>query len=180
MRQDCLSAQMLYKKTIIGFAVIMLLSASFVTAQDDDQKKAATASSEKWLSIIDSGRYADSWENAAASLKASVPQERWVHLVQPVRDPLGKIISRKINAKTDRPTLPVTTDQESIVIRFVSDFQNMKAADVVVTLSLTKDGQWKTTGYWITQGSPDRWNIVMALLLFLIIIALWFMELKYH
>jgi hypothetical protein len=177
---ECPHVIMLYRKTIIGFAVIMLLSASVLTAKDDDQKRAAFAAAEKWLSLIDDGRYADSWENADTSFKASVPQNKWVQLVQPIRDPLGKIVSRRVHARTDRPTFPGAPDQEFIVIRFVSDFQNMNAADEVVTLSLARDGQWRTTGYWIMQGSLDRRDIVMALLLFLVIIGVWVMELKYH
>ena len=168
------------KYIVLAPLLVIVLLVGVVKATDTDQEKAAIIAAEKWLSLIDDGKYADSWEKAAASFKASVSEKKWMQLVQPVRDPLGKIISRKINAKTDRPTLPGAPDQKLIVVRFVSDFQNVNAADEVVTLSLAKDGQWRTTGYWITQGSPDRRDIVMALLLFFVIIAVWFMELKYH
>ena len=168
------------KFVMLAPLLVIVLLAGIAKAADSDQEKAAIIAAENWLSLIDEGRYADSWEKAATRFKASVPQEKWVQLVQPVRDPLGKIISRKVYAKTGRSTLPGASDQKFIVVRFVSDFQNMNAADEVVTLRLTKDGQWRTTGYWITPGSPERRNIVMALLLVFVVSAVWFMELKYH
>jgi hypothetical protein len=175
-----LTCEVAKKYLILATLLVLVLLAGIAKAADSDQEKAAVVAAENWLSLIDDGRYADSWEKAATSFKTSVPQDKWVQLVQPIRDPLGKVISRKINARTYRSTLPGAPDQEFIVIRFVSDFQNMTAADEVVRLSRSKDGQWRMTGYWINQGSPDRRNIVMALLLFFVIIAVWFMELKYH
>ena len=168
------------KNLILATLLVLVLLAGMVNAADTDQEKAAVIAAEEWLSLIDSGRYSDSWEKAGTSLKDSVSQKKWVQLVQPVRDPLGTIISRKIKAKTDRPALPGAPDHKAIVIRYVSKFKNMNLADEMVTLSLARDGQWRTTGYWLDQGSPDRRNIIMALLLFLVIIAVWFMELKYH
>jgi hypothetical protein len=168
------------KETItVAVAIILALLAGIGIAAEDGIAHDAVSAAERWLALVDRGDYAESWEQAAARFKTSVTQDQWVHTVQPVREQLGTIISRKVSTKTFRPAVSDAWRRESVVIRFVTDFPNMHGADEVVTLVLAKDGQWKMMEYWINPGSPDRRNILMALVLFLAVSALLFMELKY-
>jgi hypothetical protein len=163
----------------VVIAIMLALLAGTGIAAEDEAARDAVSAAERWLALVDRGDYAESWEQAAARFKAAVTQDQWVQTVQPVREQLGTIISRKISTKTVRPAVSDAWGRKSIVIRFLTDFPNLHGADEVVTLVLAKDGQWKTTEYWINPGSPDRQNIIMALVLFLTVIALLFMEMKF-
>jgi hypothetical protein len=163
----------------VVIAIMLSLLVGIGIAAEDGTAQDAVSAAERWLGLVDTGHYAESWEQASASLKASVTQDQWVQTVQLVREQLGTIISRKVGAKTFCPAVPDAPVRATAVIRFLTDFPNLHGADEVVTLVLAKEGQWKTTGYWINPGSPDRRNILMALVLFLTVIALLFMELKY-
>jgi len=163
----------------VVIAIMLALPAGTGIAAEDVAARDAVIAAERWLALVDRGDYAESWEQASAGSKASVTQDQWVQTVQPVRDQLGKLISRKFSTKTFRPAMPDTPGRKSVVVRFLTDFPNLHGADEVVTLVLANNGQWKMTAYWINPGSPDRRNILMALVLFLTVIALLFMELKY-
>jgi len=55
----------------------------------------ARKSSEEWLSLVDPGKFAESWEYAAQYLKAAISQEQWGRSLEAVRKPLGSLVSRK-------------------------------------------------------------------------------------
>lgn len=72
------------------------LMAGVATAQAPEKEMAAVASSEKWLALVDSGKYAESWTEAAGYFKNAVTQEQWAQSLRAVRGPLGKVISKEV------------------------------------------------------------------------------------
>jgi len=166
----------MFIKFIAGFVVITALSASVVTAKNADQEYAAVLAAEKWLTLIDEGKYADSWKEASETFKSAVTQAKWEQMVRPVREPLGKILSRKVKSSALRPT---PLDSKSVrIIWYDTSFQNGNYTIERVLTRLDKDGRWRVTGYVMTAGSPDLKSILMALLLLLVIIVVWYWELK--
>jgi hypothetical protein len=61
----------------------------FAAAKPEDE---AQKSAEQWLSLIDAGKFAESWKTAAAYFQAAVPQERWQRSLDAVRKPLGDLV----------------------------------------------------------------------------------------
>ncbi|MGA7319684.1 MAG: DUF4019 domain-containing protein, partial [Candidatus Sulfotelmatobacter sp.] len=70
-------------------------------------------------------------------------------LLRGSRDPLGKMLSRKLKSATYTTTLPGAPDGEYVVIQYESGFEHKQSAVETVTPMLDKDGKWKVSGYYI-------------------------------
>jgi len=127
----------------------LILSIVDVNAETSEKEKAAASSAETWLGMVDAGKYAESWKDAAELFRNAVKQEQWDQSLQAARKPLGKLISRKIKTKTYRTSLPGAPDGEYVVIQFESSFEKKKSAVETVTPMLEKDGRWRVSGYYI-------------------------------
>jgi hypothetical protein len=129
--------------------MLLLFSIGLAVAGDSEKEKIALNSAEKWLGIVDAGKYAESWKEAAGLFRNAVKQEQWEQSLQAVRKPLGKLVLRKIGTKAYRTSLPGAPDGEYVVNQFESSFEKKKSAVETVTLMLEKDGKWRVSGYYI-------------------------------
>jgi hypothetical protein len=130
-------------------ALFLLLSVGVVDAKDAKKEKAAVAAAEKWLTMVDDGKYVESWKEASEYFKNAVEQEQWEQSLQAVRNSLGKLISRKIKSKTYMTSLPGAPDGEYVVIQFESSFESKKSAIETVTPMMDRDAKWRVSGYYI-------------------------------
>jgi hypothetical protein len=138
------------KRTIVaGAVIVILLVAGISSATNTEKEKAAVIVAEKWLSMVDQGNYAESWKEAAALFRNAVKQEQWEQSLQAVRKPLGKLVSRKVNKKTYKTSLPGAPDGEYVVIEFETSFENKRTAFETLTPMREKDGKWRVSGYYI-------------------------------
>ena len=128
---------------------IVLIVAGVSIGAEPAKEKAAVAAAEKWLALVDGGKYGESWKEAAAYFKGAITQEKWDQSLQAVRKPLGKMISRKVAAKDYQTTLPGAPDGQYVVILFETSFENKKDAIETVTPMLDRDGKWRVSGYYI-------------------------------
>ncbi len=139
-------------RTIFASGALLLTlfvcSLQIVQAQQKPEQLAQQAA-ESWLALVDSGKYADSWQEAAQMFKAAVSKEKWQSMVQPVRDPLGKLLSRKLKSATYTKTLPGAPDGEYVVIQYDTSFAHKESAVETITPMLDKDGKWRISGYFI-------------------------------
>ena len=135
----------------IIFLLVLSLSllGSLAEAQNNEKEKTAVAAAEQWLSLVDEGKYDQSWKEAAKYFKNAVSQDKWYQSLQAVRNPLGKLISRKVKTQVYKTTLPGAPDGEYVVIQFETSFKNKKAAVETVTPMMDEDGVWRVSGYYI-------------------------------
>jgi hypothetical protein len=138
-------------KRTIFFIIALAAALSCVNAfaQGLDKGKEAVVPAEKWLALVDEGQYADSWRQAARFFKSNVKQDQWEQSVQAARQPLGKLISRKLSSKVYTKTLPGAPDGEYVVMQFETSFQDKKSALETITCAKEKDGSWRVAGYYI-------------------------------
>ena len=136
-------------KVIVGLGMAIVFSVCVVLAEEPDKAKAALSSAEAWLSLVDEGKYSDSWNEAAGYFKGAIKEERWQETLQTVRKPLGKVISRQVKSKSYHTSLPGAPDGEYVVIQFETSFENKKSAIETVTPMMDKDGKWRVSGYFI-------------------------------
>jgi len=130
-------------------AALILLAACVPTQAQQKPEQLAQPSADAWLTLIDSGKYADSWQEAASLFKAHVSKEQWQSMVTPVRDPLGKVLSRKLKSATYKTTLPGAPDGEYVLIQYDTSFEHKQSAVETITPMLDKDGKWRVSGYFI-------------------------------
>jgi hypothetical protein len=119
--------------------------------EDDNEQKvnAAIQSAISWLHLIDEGQYEKSWQEAAAYLEKFVTQQQFKTSLEPVRKPLGKILSRKVINSTYKTALPGAPDGQYVIIQFETSFENKHNAIETVTPMMEPDGQWRVSGYYI-------------------------------
>jgi Protein of unknown function (DUF4019) len=70
-------------------------------------------------------------------------------MVAPVRDPLGKVLSRTLKSATYTTSLPGAPDGEYVVIQYDTSFEHKKSAVETITPMLDKDDHWRVSGYFI-------------------------------
>lgn len=135
---------------VSGFLALTLLLGICPAAQAQKKpEQLAQQSSDAWLALVDSGKYADSWQEASQLFKNHVTKEQWQGALHGVRDPLGKMLSRKVKSATYQTTLPGAPDGEYVVIQYESSFEHKQSAVETVTPMLDKDGNWRVSGYFI-------------------------------
>jgi hypothetical protein len=134
--------------SLILFLIMLVPLCAVVQAQPKPEQL-AQQSSEAWLALVDSGKYADSWQESSQLFKAHVTREQWQSMLRASRDPLGKMMTRKLKSATYTKTLPGAPDGEYVVIQYQSNFEHKQSAVETVTPVLDKDGKWRVSGYFI-------------------------------
>lgn len=109
----------------------------------------ATRAAQDWLGLVDSGKYAESWESAAEYFKGMVKREDWEKMVAGARKPIGNVTYRKLVSSKYATSLPGAPDGEYVVITFKSSFANKQQAIETVTPMKDRDGVWRVSGYYI-------------------------------
>ena len=132
---------------ILVFALMLCASAAAQAQQKPEQL--AEESSTAWLTLVDSGKYADSWQEAAQFFKNAVAKEQWQSMLSATRAPLGKMSSRKVKSATYTTKLPGAPDGEYVVIQYDSSFEHKQTAVETVRPMLDKDGKWRVSGYFV-------------------------------
>ncbi len=122
-------------------------SSAFAFAQTPEQL--AQRSAESWLALVDSGKYADSWQESASLFKAHVNKDQWSSMIAATRDPLGKLVSRKLKSAQYTKTLPGAPDGDYVVIQFDTSFRHKQSALETITPMLDTGGKWRVSGYFI-------------------------------
>ena len=110
---------------------------------------AAKQSAEAWLALVDSGKYANSWDEAAQLFKAALTKDQWESALRTVRDPLGKLGTRNLKSANYTKTLPGAPDGEYVVMQYETSFANKGSAVETIVPMLDKDGKWRISGYFI-------------------------------
>lgn len=127
----------------------LFLSGGTAMARDAGKETAAVSAAEKWLATVDAGEYSASWKEAAKFFRNAVKPEQWEQSMEAVRKPLGKLLSRKVQTKVYKTSLPGTPDGEYVVIQFETSFENKRTSIETVTPMMDKDGKWRVSGYYI-------------------------------
>ena len=140
--------------TMVVLLLTLLLgagNASPVLAQADREKAQAAAveAASAWLELVDSGRYGESWEGAAALFRGAVTKEQWEGQLKAVLPPLGQVVSRTLESAKYTESLPGAPDGKYVVIQFRTEFENKKSALESVTPMADPDGVWRVAGYFI-------------------------------
>ena len=63
-----------------------------------DIKPAITAA-HAWLSLVDSSKYSESWDEAADLFRIAVTKDQWQKSLRAIRSPLGKVVERKLKSQ---------------------------------------------------------------------------------
>jgi len=113
----------------------------------DEQLQRSLAAAKKWLQHLDQEEFSESWQNGSLTLKLTVPKTHWVHLMESIRQPLGRPLSRKVAAQRKAKDPENLPKGNYMVVLFRSTFPNEKIVNELVTLVLESDGEWRVLTY---------------------------------
>jgi len=131
------------------FLLTLLLCASAIAQTQQKPEQLAQQSAQSWLALVDSGKYADSWDEAAQYFKSAVTKDQWLDALGQARTPQGKVLARKLKSATYTKTLLNAPDGEYVVIQYDTDFEHKAGATETIVPMLDKDGKWRVSGYFI-------------------------------
>ncbi len=134
---------------VLSLIILSILFSTSPLKANEVAEKAAITAAGAWLSLVDEGNYAESWNQASALFKAAVTKEQWQNTVKAVRVPLGKVVVRKLKSKQYTKTLPGAPDGEYVVTQYETTFEKKQSAIETITPMLDKDGKWRVSGYHI-------------------------------
>jgi hypothetical protein len=139
-------------KRLLQIAVCLMFLVVYgtvATAGSQGKARAAVSAAERWLAMVDEGRYSESWMEAASYFRSAVKQEQWEQSMRAYRKPLGKLVSRTVKSQAYKTALPGAPDGEYVVVQFETSFENKKQSIETVTPMLDRDGKWRVSGYYI-------------------------------
>jgi len=136
---------------IAGVLVFVALGAApgRVLASGEAPEKAAEAAARSWLALVDSGKYGESWDAAAAFFQKSLTRAQWIDAVTKARSPLGRLGSRRLRGAKHETRLPGAPAGEYVVIEYDTSFATVAAATERVTPMQDPDGAWRVSGYFV-------------------------------
>jgi hypothetical protein len=138
---------------LITVAFMPVVSAQQVTEEQREviasKITAAVEAAEKWLAVVDSGKYNDSWAKAAQYFKDKIPEGQWETSLRQVREPLGSLVSREVANYQFLTYVPGAPKGEFVVIQFKTSFEEKPGSMETITPMLESDGQWRISGYYI-------------------------------
>ncbi len=136
---------------IVIVAVAAVVSVSVADAQVTEHRTGAVEAASAWLTLVDSGEYGESWDEAAELFRAAMGRDRWVTTLGNVRGPLGAVLTRTVGSAEFTTELPGAPPGAYVVIQFETSFANFPNAVETVTPMRDPDGSWRVSGYFIRQ-----------------------------
>jgi uncharacterized protein DUF4019 len=103
-----------------------------------------------WLSLVDSGNYAASYDQAGEVFRGNTPREQWQAGLENSRRAVGSLVERSLKQAVVAVNLPNAPQGKYVITTFSTKFQQSpQAVWEIVTSFLNPSGQWKVVGYQI-------------------------------
>jgi len=115
-------------------------------------KDAALKAADKYLVLLDKGKYSESWEASAEDLRRGLSRRKWIDALTKTRKPFGKPERRKLNRIEMKPgENPQRIDHAWVYSDVLFETGEARGELVVVYLERGKD--WRVAGYFV--GEPE-------------------------
>ncbi len=141
-------------KVLISVLIILLLGrGTALPAQTPDSAglavTAAQVAARSWLSLVDRGRYGESWDSAASFFRQALTRSAWEAAVRKARGPFEPFGTRKLLGASFQTNLPGAPPGEYVVLQYQAKVGGGKTVIETVTPMKDQDGSWRVSGYYI-------------------------------
>ncbi len=141
-----------WKYRIHAICILSVLAIIFVpmysNKPDKNKIEAASAAATEFLTMVDAGKYADSWQISAAYLKKQIPQQDWQTKLSKIRESFGPLVERQLEDASFTAPAEDLPDSEFILLEYATQFKLKQMTEVVTVLQDT-DNSWRVVGYFI-------------------------------
>lgn len=104
---------------------------------------------EEFLAKVDAGEWEASWNAAGELFQSEVTAAQWAAQVEPLRQPLGKVLGRRLTNEQFVTNMPGGPEGEFRIMQFQTHFEGKSGNSIeTVVMMQGKDG-WEITGYFI-------------------------------
>lgn len=110
--------------------------------------EATSAAATEFLTMVDTGHYADSWQICDAFLQQQIALNAWEAKLTQIRSALGPLVERELDDANFTAPADQLPNQDVILLEYKSQFES-KSITEVVTLVQGKDNRWRVVGYFI-------------------------------
>ena len=135
------------RRSVLVFACGLFSTAAFCSTTSTTAS--VQIASKQWLTLMDAGDYATSWQQAGIAFRSSVTVQHWTQVSGAVRTPLGAVRQRSSQDVVSTTTLPGMPDGQYATIKFETSFTHKASATETVTMACEPDGQWRVIGCFI-------------------------------
>ncbi|MGH9344480.1 MAG: DUF4019 domain-containing protein [Terriglobia bacterium] len=137
------------RNSLMVVTVIALCGISIAAKAQQKPEDLAQESAKQWLAVVDSGKYAQSWDEASQYLKSSITQDKWEQTLRKARADLGALKSRNLANAQYKKGLPNMPSAEYVVADYDSAFQSSGSVAETVFVMRDQDGKWRVAGYFV-------------------------------
>src|SRR6187431_2155026 len=120
-----------------SFMAVLLATVAFcpamISADDSESETEAKKVAQEFLSVIDAGRFGDSWNMVGTYMQRGSSAEMWQRKLETMRKPLGELVSRKLTSSKLEKTTHQVPGTDYFKLQFETSFKNKERA--VETLS---------------------------------------------
>ncbi len=113
------------------------------------ESKKALSAAEKWLTLLDEGKYAQTWEESAGLFRKGISKKKWTSKIDTLMGSMGQFKSRKRTDADYRTSLPGRPMGQYVVFTFKAVYAEKPVAIETVIAMKDKDGKWRVSGYYI-------------------------------
>lgn len=135
------------------FLIVMLITAAAfhagIARAGDTSETLVLESANRWLALIDNGRYEESWEYTAGLFRSQINRVQWGKTVSGVRGQFGRVISRRMLNVAYTTSVPGGPDGQYALIQYQTSFERKASAVETITSLLDQDGWWRVAGYFV-------------------------------
>lgn len=129
-------------------AVVIIYFAYTSNIPDKNRVEATKAAAIEFLTMVDAGNFADSWQIAAPYLQENVPLKDWEEKLAKMRATLGAISGRELENVSFAAPAKNLPESELILLEYDSTFEQKDVSEIV-TVVLGDDNRWRVVGYFI-------------------------------
>src|SRR6476620_10167967 len=119
---------MSFKPFIAVLVAIVAYCLATISADETGSETEAQKAAEEFLSVIDAGRFGESWNMTGGYMQRGVSAEMWQRKLESMRKPLGAVVSRKLKSSTLEKTTLQVPGTEYFKLQFETSFKNKERA----------------------------------------------------
>lgn len=113
-----------------------------------DPEAAATQVALRWIKLVDSEQYKESFEELSPLIQKGLTLDEWIKSLSTARNALGKVTQRKVEKAFYTTELPDAPAGEYVVVHFETYFEKREDRITEILIPTLIKGEWRIAGYY--------------------------------
>jgi len=133
------------RKALLSGLILAMVAAC--TSDEIRASHSPQSAAEAFLSLVDQGKYQESWAEASSWLQDNVDADQWAEHAGGYRQPLGAVDHRVFKSIEFHDSLEDMPAGKYAFVFFDSSLTDNSSATEMVGLMLDADSMWRVIGY---------------------------------